>query len=817
MGSLVLEASEGGDQKEQGDKKEREGESKPQKILLKVAKEIGTEVVIPALLGIAEQIPIIDRVSRLLTMCGGALQELSDQDSLVRDLRTEISKVKEALQIYEEVFGEEEMSRTLPLSELEETLKKALETLTNLTHRGGVLGVVLARNDNNKLKKWTSSLNESLKLFYQSIPLSQQLLAERQRMKKLLGYPEVFHSTIRDHLSRFQAGSRQWMFEEASAWLDSNLGGGDGAETKTNNLGASPREEHRVFWIQAGPGMGKSAFAASLSKKWKGDQRLLGAYFCRYTKADESPSAIIRSLSAQCYENLSSLAPSSTSVSVSVSASTNAKKKIFEKAFVNWDELEEKPSSSDLFDMLLTAPLQEYSDLMSSRSQVPHPHPPMVFLIDALDEVSVRERQPLLHMLSSKVQSLPSWVKIVITSRPEADIVHSLSVLNPFEIKEDDPRHLQDIRLFLRCHLRGAMEEEELKAGVNLFVARSEGKFIYVSTMIAEILKNQRSRWSLSDLGDRLPEGLVGWYREFFVRMRARDERYFDEVIFPVVRLIIGAKEPLSLGEVKLILNLHFDEPQEVQEQRLVDELHQLFPLRSGNVFVPFHKSVADWLTDAAASGPYLPGQLTNNFFISKERANQTFVDHFRSLFVPAWLDEGTLSRRPSSGSYFYRHAFDHFLDSRSEEVVVFGLSQLFRLRVLASLLEEIGVHELVRLLERYLASFSSRFQDKRHDLSELKLLLQLVRLSSPGLRSRDVDALPFQLLARLTPSQHKAPYVRLKQLHQECGGWRSVSERGFWLKPLKNYLTAAGGPLERIIKLQEVSSFLSRSTFSLR
>jgi hypothetical protein len=251
MGSLVFEASEGGDQKEQGDKKEQEGESKPHKILLKVAKEIGTKVVIPALLGIAEQIPIIDRVSRLLTMCGGALQELSDQDSLVQDLRTEISKVKEALQIYEEVFGEEEMSRTLPLSELEEALKKALETLTNLTHRGGVLGVVLARNDNNKLKKWTSSLNESLKLFYQSIPLSQQLLAERQKMKKLLGYPEVFHSTIRDHLSRFQAGSRQWMFEEASAWLDSSFGGGDGTETKTNNPGA--RAEHRVFWIQAGP------------------------------------------------------------------------------------------------------------------------------------------------------------------------------------------------------------------------------------------------------------------------------------------------------------------------------------------------------------------------------------------------------------------------------------------------------------------------------------------------------------------------------------------------------------------------------------
>ena len=788
---------EGNEQQE-----EKGGGSKHRRVLLKVAKKIATEVVIPALLGLAEEIPVIGRISRLLSKCGSALQEFSDQDPLVEDLRTEISKVKEALQTYEEVFqrnDEEELMRTLPLNELEASLEKALESLTRLAGQGMILGVLFAHRDNDRLQNRTAELKESLQLFHQSIPLYLRLLDDRRKMQKLLCYPEVFRDTIRGHLSQFQAGSRQWLFDEIFEWLNVEGGAGDGMEMKNNAAEIQSREaeKKRVFWIRAEPGMGKSAFAATLSKRMKAENGLLGAYFCRYTEASESSSKIIRSLSAQCCENLCS-ATSTSSASVTT-------KKVFEEVFLKWNEFpeSEKPSSSDLFDLLLTGPLQEYSNLMSSRSQVPHHHPPMIFLIDALDEVSMTERQPLLHILSSKIQSLPSWVKIVITSRPEADIVSSLRRLKPLEIKEDDARHLEDIQLFVRCKLEGVMDEDELEAAVELFVARSEGRFIYVSSMLADLLKNESARWSLSDLDARLPEGLVGWYREFFVRMRARDQKYFDEVIFPVVGVIIGSKELLSLEDVKLILKLDLSLP---QQQRLVNELRQLFPLRMGK-FVPFHKSASDWLTDEALSGSYLDGQVRDDFYVSKEKRNKPFVDYFASLFVSAWLDEGTLSRRPASGSYFYRHAFDHFLDSSSEELVLFGLTQLFRLRLLASLLEEIGVHELVRILERYLSSISSRFQDKRQDISELKLLLQLVRLSSPGLKSTDIDALPFQLLARLTPSQCDAPFLRLQQLSKECHEWRSVSgDNGFWLKPIRNCLAAAGGSLKRIIKLDKVS-----------
>jgi hypothetical protein len=142
---------------------------------------------------------------------------------------------------------------------------------------------------------------------------------------------------------------------------------------------------------------------------------------------------------------------------------------------------------------------------------------------------------------------------------------------------------------------------------------------------------------------------------------------------------------------------------------------------------------------------------------------------------------------------------------------VSFGASQLFRLRVLASVLEERGVGELIRVTRLFLTSPCSSMSP------ELSLLCQLLELSAPAFHKEhvDVDALPFQILARVTPSQSNDPNLpHLSQLYGECESWRSVSERGYWLKPPRNYLTSAGGSLQRIITLKEVSgsrlSFLS-------
>jgi hypothetical protein len=564
---------------------------------------------------LTREISLADRLSRLLGRVREIADWVNDHEDRVEnwDLGEEIFNFENALVLHRDL-SHTDLPDSLSLLRVADSLERALLTVIR-TPNGGTVGE-FSESDKKELDRGLSKVSQTLRSFSQEV--DQELDTQRQR--KLLHYPQVFHSAIRDHLSRFQPGSRQWLFEEVNDWLI-----GDSVPV---DAPSEPPTLSRVFWIQADAGMGKSAFAAALANKLKDESLLLGAYFCQYTSSNESASKIIRSWAAQCCENLRSVSGSSPSCA----------KTIFERAFIAWDKIpeDEKPSGSDLFEMLLIDPLREYTAQAN-----PHPPgssssraapPPMVLLIDALDEVlSSDQRKPLLFVLSSKLQDLPPWVKVVVTSRPEADIVHAFSRLQPREIKEDDPRHLRDIRLFVESKLREVMDEDELASGVALFMDRSEGRFIYVSSVAEEIIGSRLSRWSLSELQDRLPEGgLVGWYRDFFVRMKARDSEYFSEVLFPAVGLIVRTKGSLTVGDVKMILRKL--DLSRSEERRLIDELHQLFPLRCVDkpnssssssspsevfVFVPFHKSVTDWLTNEDLSGSDPQGTPCDNFFIS--------------------------------------------------------------------------------------------------------------------------------------------------------------------------------------------------------
>jgi hypothetical protein len=751
------------------------------KMVMKVVKGAAT-ILAPIVSTIANEIPLIDRIFHLLSKVGDVVKEIKDQDSFIEDFRNEITSVKDVLQLHEELsrYDANDLTYSRLLSELQGSLQEALNTLTEVSNRGKFLGAVLIQADNRKIKEKMLKLKEALQSFCQKVSQYRELVTQRQKIHQLLRYPRVFHSAIQDHLSRFQPGSRKWMFDEIDDWL---IG-----DRSSNN---------QLLWIRADAGMGKSAFAAALSKKMKEENRLLGTYFCQYNSSNETASKIIKSWAAQCCENLSNL------------SGPACVKTIFETAFYEWDKIPEgeKPSGSDLLEMLLTNPLGTYT-IQTAHRQVPL-HPPMVLLIDALDEVVPNNRKPLLYILSSNLQYLPSWVKVIITSRPEADIVHSFARIKPREIKEDDSRHLGDMHHFVEYQLSKVMNEEELELGISLLMDRSKGRFIYVSKVITEILESQMSTWTLSDLIYRLPEnGLNGWYRDFFVRMKAQDPKYFDELIFPVIKLIVCSKGSLTLGDVKPILKQHLSNP---EERRLINELQQLFPLRSisepwtlnqSQFFIPFHKSLSDWLTDEKLSGSY-DYEPRDNFYISIEEGNQIFVDYFRTLFASDWLIEGHRSNRPISGSYFYRHAFDHFHDSTSPLDKLFGISQLFRLQVLITFLKERGICEILRIMKSFLISCPSQSQSQ-----ELLLLCQIMELSAPAFQRKvvNIDALPFQILARVTFSQISHQNFQLQRLYCECENWQSSNEgKGYWLKPVRNYLTAAGCSIQKIITLNEV------------
>ena len=62
----------------------------------------------------------------------------------------------------------------------------------------------------------------------------------------------------------------------------------------------------------------------------------------------------------------------------------------------------------------------------------------LVLIIDALDELPRDVLKPVLSLLATELKTLPPWIKIVATSRDEAQIKAALKGYTPTELRVDD-------------------------------------------------------------------------------------------------------------------------------------------------------------------------------------------------------------------------------------------------------------------------------------------------------------------------------------------------------------------------------------------
>ena len=74
---------------------------------------------------------------------------------------------------------------------------------------------------------------------------------------------------------------------------------------------------------------------------------------------------------------------------------------------------------------------------------------PRYIVIDALDECSNNGKTEILNMLKSKVQRLPRWLKLIITSRNINTIITGFDGMQILDLRSDDQRNLDDIDLYL--------------------------------------------------------------------------------------------------------------------------------------------------------------------------------------------------------------------------------------------------------------------------------------------------------------------------------------------------------------------------------
>jgi hypothetical protein len=262
-------------------------------------------------------------------------------------------------------------------------------------------------------------------------------------------------------------GTRQSLLNQIVEWV-------------ANKAGQENVPQRNTYWIFGSPGIGKTSLAHSICANLRKGNHLVGAFFCK--RDDKNLSEPINILPAFIHKLAMIFPPFRTIVAKHLHDDPNFTPELM--------------TGSLILDLIRSLPcLPEYT---------------LVFVIDALDECGNHQsRQGVLRALTDAAALAP-WLKIIITSRPEADIEsffrgltgssHSSYDLATDREASDDLEAFARSQFALvasRWHLTTPWPEE---SDFNKLISRANGLFIFIKTLILKLEKCEDVEESLKEV-----------------------------------------------------------------------------------------------------------------------------------------------------------------------------------------------------------------------------------------------------------------------------------------------------------------------------
>jgi tetratricopeptide (TPR) repeat protein len=349
---------------------------------------------------------------------------------------------------------------------------------------------------------------------------------------------------LSSHLTRFTG--REWLIEKIDAWIKADRG-------------------PRVFWITGGPGSGKSALACWLSNH----RREVGAlHFCQHSDlAGADPRNVVRTIAY----NLSSQLPGYMNRLA---------------ATPNLEEICQEAGAASLWDKLITQPIHD----------LPLPDRRILIVIDGLDEATQDGANELARFLSEEITKLPDWIRLLITSRPEPEVMQPLQDLEPFVLAADSPENVEDMKKFVTTYMQeyapgGKIDDETM----NQILAVSEKNWLYAELLLDALRNGRRTLDNVA----AFPQGLGGAYTTLFDRRFGDKREEYQRRDRRLMEVVAAACEPLPLEYISDALGLTAYEA-----HGIALAFGSLLTSDGGRIRA-FHKSLIDWLVDPNRSFSY--------------------------------------------------------------------------------------------------------------------------------------------------------------------------------------------------------------------
>ena len=262
-----------------------------------------------------------------------------------------------------------------------------------------------------------------------------------------------------------------------------------------------------------------------------------------------------------------------------------------------------------LFESLILEPLKDL-----------HIVGPILVVIDALDESGDTTGRIGLHaFLADNLKRLPSNFRVVITSRPEHDIVTELVEAQSVKIV-----YMNDAELVTETHkdiltfLRGKLPSDRFGGYVEALAAKAEGSFQWAAVASQLVLDPpERFDYSEETCIEHLLEPSTNRRGQELLDRLYNDvlEGYFDDqeardLFRSVVGQLITSIEPLTVRSlIRLRQHASYDEDSDSIVTGILSCLGSLFSNVNSSdknlPIVPLHTSFRDFLTNKDKSGDF--------------------------------------------------------------------------------------------------------------------------------------------------------------------------------------------------------------------
>ena len=428
-----------------------------------------------------------------------------------------------------------------------------------------------------------------------------------------------FNADIEYHASRgrFQDGTRDWVFKDVEDWLDDR------------------ESRYQVMAITGDAGMGKTVISAVICRRMQEAGRLSGSHFCQHNfPRYRNAKLALQSLAFQLSCNLRG----------------------YEDALsrINLGDQLSSLGVHDLFAVLFKEPL----------SYVPVPARNVLIVMDGLDESEDQGKNELLDVIANHFCTLPRWIRLLVTTRPEKKILEKMRSVQSLELRHDDERNHRDIEVFFERRICDRATPEETSRIIRELVQLSEGQMLHAYFLL-ELVEKSTSPQTPEQLRSTFPQGISAIYTTYFKRMEAKLEEELGsncgKFLTDFLSALTATRDPLPKEFVMEILrqNISISENDRLNVQRQLDRviscISSLLPIRDGNVHI-FHKSVKEWLTDKSRHG--------SHEFIMLEKDGHRILGTICATELDQLRANNDDAQFSDIQNYALRHGFHHMLDA---------------------------------------------------------------------------------------------------------------------------------------------------------